>query len=163
MLHVFHFENFSSPELIFVTHWAFFIVIFFQYFGTRAGGLRIWKILVQSEISPENFLKHSFQSDNHLIQENFNKAKLKNLCSMHPLIASGVMKMTTAVNIAGSGLSCTHFHIWYSIEMGKMEYLSNTFMSICIDGKPRVPKDKKLIYHLLFSNFVCIFQNVQNH
>ena len=30
VLHVFHFENFSSPELIFVTHWAFFIVIFFS-------------------------------------------------------------------------------------------------------------------------------------
>ena len=107
-------KNFSSPALIFVTHWAFFIVIFFQYFGTGAGCLVIWKIWVQSEISPENFLKHSFQSNNHLIQENFNKAKWKNLCSMHPLIASGVMKMTTAVNIAGSGLSCTHFHMIFN-------------------------------------------------
>ena len=85
VLHVFHFENFSSPVLIFVTHWAFFIVIFFSVLWDWGQG-------------PKNLKKFGYNQRYHLkISWNIPfkqiiiwskrtliiKAKFKNLCSMH--------------------------------------------------------------------------------
>ncbi|VDH92079.1 Hypothetical predicted protein [Mytilus galloprovincialis] len=72
------------------------------------------KILIAANVSKELMLKLCYNSNSHLLQENFIKAKAKNLPSFHPLIASGVMKMTTAENIAGSGLNCAHLKLIYT-------------------------------------------------
>ncbi|CAC5355926.1 unnamed protein product [Mytilus coruscus] len=71
------------------------------------------KILIAANVTSEQLLKQCYHSNSHLLQENFIKAKAKNLPSFHPLIASGVMKMTTAENIAGSGLNCAHLKLIY--------------------------------------------------
>ena len=104
------------------------------------------KILIAANITSEQLFKYSYQTNSHLIQENFIKAKSKNLPSFHPLIASGVMKMTTAENIAGSGLSCVHLKLIY-VRKGE-DGLLDVLMSKNIFGKPRVSYDQK-------NNVVC--------
>ncbi|CAC5355427.1 unnamed protein product [Mytilus coruscus] len=70
-------------------------------------------------------------------------AKAKNLPSFHSLIASGVMKMTTAENIAGSGLNCAHLKLIY-VRKGD-DGLIDVLMSKNACGKPRDSNDKKLM------------------
>lgn len=57
----------------------------------------------------------------------YNREKNKNFESLHPLIAAGVMKMTTAQNIAGSGLCLAHLHKIHSRD-GE-DGLRNIFVS----------------------------------
>ncbi|CAG2241477.1 unnamed protein product [Mytilus edulis] len=101
------------------------------------------KILIAANVSKELLLKLCYNSNSHLLQENFIKAKAKNLLSFHPLIASGVMKMTTAENIAGSGLNCAHLKLIYT-RKGE-DGLIDVLMSKNAFGKPRVSNDKKLM------------------
>lgn len=101
------------------------------------------KILIAANVSKELLLKLCYNSNSHLLQENFIKAKAKNLPSFHPLIASGVMKMTTAENIAGSGLNCAHLKLIYT-RKGE-DGLIDVLMSKNAFGKPRVSNDKKLM------------------
>ncbi|CAG2185916.1 unnamed protein product [Mytilus edulis] len=101
------------------------------------------KILIAANVSKELMLKLCYNSNSHLLQENFIKAKAKNLPSFHPLIASGVMKMTTAENIAGSGLNCAHLKLIYT-RKGE-DGLIDVLMSKTAFGKPRVSNDKKLM------------------
>lgn len=101
------------------------------------------KILIAANVTSELLLKQCYHSNSHLLQENFIKAKAKNLPSFHPLIASGVMKMTTAENIAGSGLNCAHLKLIY-VRKGE-DGLIDVLMSKSACGKPRVSNDKKLM------------------
>lgn len=117
------------------------------------------KILIKSNLTARELLKYSYQSNAHLLQENFNKAKSKNLSSLQPLIASGVMKMTTAENIAGSGLSSSHLKMIFN-RSGE-DGIVDVFMSKTVDGKPRVSKDKKLLSSVIPK--ICQYFSQQNH
>ncbi|CAC5426782.1 unnamed protein product [Mytilus coruscus] len=99
------------------------------------------KILIAANVTSELLLKQCYHSNSHLLQENFIKGKAKNLPSFHPLIASGVMKVTTAENIAGSGLNCAHLKLIY-VRKGE-DGLIDVLKKAC--GKPIVSNDKKLM------------------
>lgn len=101
------------------------------------------KILLMSDVSLKDLLKHSYQPKTHQYQDNFNRAKLQNLGSLHPLVACGVMKMTTAETIAGSGLNCAHLRLIFN-RSGE-DGLVNIFKSKTASGNPRVWYDKKLL------------------
>ena len=101
------------------------------------------KVLIAAYITSEHMLKQCYISNAHQLQENYLKAKSKNLPSFHPLIASGVMKMTTAENIAGSGLNCAHLKLIY-VRKGE-DGITDVLMSKNANGKPRVSNDKKLM------------------
>ncbi len=58
-----------------------------------------------------DYVKHSYASNCHFIQEKFNLAKTQNIDSLHCLVASGVLKLATAENIAGSGLNLQHLKL----------------------------------------------------
>ncbi|CAC5404649.1 unnamed protein product [Mytilus coruscus] len=66
------------------------------------------EILKEAKVSSVYLLKHIYSPGDHLLQENFNKNKLRNLPSLHFLIGQGVVKMTTAENISGSGINFDH-------------------------------------------------------
>lgn len=51
-----------------------------------------------------DYVKHSYASNCHFLQEKINLAKTQNI-DIHCLVASGVLKLATAENIAGSGLT----------------------------------------------------------
>ncbi|XP_076088707.1 uncharacterized protein LOC143059102 isoform X2 [Mytilus galloprovincialis] len=101
------------------------------------------EILKAAKVSSVDLLKHTYSPGDHLLQENFNMNKLKNLPSLHFLIGQGVVKMTTAENISGSGLNFEHLKLIWKRE-GE-DGLSNVLSAKNSIGKPRVSSDKKLV------------------
>lgn len=88
----------------------------------------------------------------------YNRVKNKNIESLHPLIAAGVMKMTTAQNIAGSGLCLAHLHKIHSMD-GE-NGLRNIFVSKNSHGQARVTFCKKTLNTA--SPSLCEFFDRQN-
>ncbi|CAG2223240.1 unnamed protein product [Mytilus edulis] len=101
------------------------------------------EILKAAQVSSVDLLKHTYSPGDHLLQENFNMNKLKNLPSLHFLIGQGVVKMTTAENISGSGLNFDHLKLIWKRE-GE-DGLSNVLSAKNSIGKPRSSSDKKLV------------------
>lgn len=106
-------------------------------------------------MTTSDFVKHSYSANCHFLQEVFNETKSRNIDSLHCLIASGVLKTTTAENIAGSGLNLHHLQlIWQRDgEDGLMNVLS---AKNSLD-KPRVTKDKRLLGNII-PKLCCYFQ-----
>lgn len=63
------------------------------------------KMLIASSMEKLDYVKLSWASNCHFLQENFNLAKMQNIDSFHCFVASGVLKVATSENIAGSGLN----------------------------------------------------------
>lgn len=114
-------------------------------------------------------IKHEKVTDKHLQDFTFspeavknqlayNREKNKNIESLHPLIAAGVMKMTTAQNIAGSGLCLAHLHKIHSRD-GE-DGLRNIFVSKNSHGQARVTCCKKTLNTVIPS--LCEFFVKQN-
>lgn len=105
------------------------------------------KILNQSGMTKSDFVKHSYSANCHFLQEVFNETKSRNIDSLHCLIAMGVLKTATAVNIAGSGLNLHHLQlIWQrDSEDGCLDVLSSMKNSY---DKPRVTKEKQLLENI---------------
>lgn len=63
--------------------------------------------------------------------------------TLHPLIANGVMKMSTAENIAGSGLE--YRHLKKIVERDGEDGLTDCFSAKNSEGKSRVTNSKKVL------------------
>ena len=61
--------------------------------------------IVTCAATNDDYVKSSYDANNHFLQENFNRAKTANLPSLHVLVGEGIVKMGMAENIAGSGLN----------------------------------------------------------
>ncbi|XP_061185226.1 uncharacterized protein LOC133193285, partial [Saccostrea echinata] len=61
-------------------------------------------LMKHEKVTDKYFKDFSFSPEAVKNQLAFNREKTKNIGSLNPLIAAGVMKMTTAENVAGSGL-----------------------------------------------------------
>ncbi|VDI16386.1 Hypothetical predicted protein [Mytilus galloprovincialis] len=97
------------------------------------------EILKAAKVSSVDLLKHTYSPGDHLLQENFNMNKLKNLPSLHFLIGQGVVKMTTAENISGSGLNFEHLKlIWKreDVDIGKQKTVLRKKGSLAKRRKP---------------------------
>lgn len=113
------------------------------------------KILYQSGRTKSDFVKHSYSANCHFLQEVFNETKSKNIDSLHCLIASGVFKIATAENIAGSGLNLHHLQLIWQIDGG--DGLMNVLSAKNSLDKPRVTKDKRLLGNII-PKLCCYFQ-----
>lgn len=69
------------------------------------------EILCASDMEKLEYIKHSYASNCHFLQEKINLAKTQNINSLHVLVASGVLKIAKAENIAGSGLNLQHLRL----------------------------------------------------
>lgn len=92
------------------------------------------------------------------LQDVFNETKSRNIDSLHCLIAMGVLKTATAVNIAGSGLNLHHLQlIWQRDgEDGCLDVLSSMKNSF---DKPRVTKEKQLLENISPKSLLFFFRN----
>lgn len=73
----------------------------------------------------------------------------QNIDSLHCLVASGVLKLATAENIAGSGLNLQHLKLVW--QRGGKDDLRNIFTAKNCIEKPRVTTDQRLLAKL------CLF------
>ena len=105
------------------------------------------KILCASGMTKEDCVKHSYASNSHFLQEDFNLAKARNVGSLHCLVASGVIKVATAENIAGSGLNLQHLKLVW--QRDGEDGLRNIFTAKNSIEKPRVTKDAKLLGNII--------------
>ena len=78
------------------------------------------RFCVQSGMTKEDCVKHSYASNCHILQEDFNLGKARNVISLHCRVASDVIKLATAENIAGSGLNLEYLKV-FGREMVKMD------------------------------------------
>jgi hypothetical protein len=96
-----------------------------------------------AKMNVKDLLRFSFPPIAVKQQMVFNLEKSKNITSLHPLVAAGVMKTATAENIAGSGLCLQHLRTIVSRE-GE-DGLRNTFTSKNDNGLPRVTNVKRVL------------------
>ena len=68
-------------------------------------------LLFLANCSADVLLKHSFSPMAVYNQRLLNREKYKHIDSLCPLVAAGVMKRTTAENIAGSELNINHLQV----------------------------------------------------
>lgn len=85
-----------------------------------------------------------------------NKEKKKNLPSLSVLVSSSVMKISTAENIASSGLTYDHLYMIYK-RKGE-DGLLNVFTMKNCEGQPRVTQAKRILESVI-PNLVNFFQN----
>lgn len=111
------------------------------------------KILCASGTEKLDYVKHSYASNCHFIQEKFNLAKTQNIDSLHCLVASGVLKLATAENIAGSGLNLQHLKLVW--QRDGEDGLRNIFTAKNCIEKPRVTKDQRLLANIIPK--LCLF------
>ena len=100
-------------------------------------------LLTHSKLDIRGILPFSFAPLAVKQQLQFSAEKSKNIVSLHQLVAAGVMKMTTAENIAGSGLCIQHLQKIFSRD-GE-DGLRNTFTNKNENGQPRVTNVKKTL------------------
>ena len=103
------------------------------------------EILCASGMTKEDCVKHSYASNCHFLQEDFNLAKARNVGSLHYLVASGVIKLATAENIAGSGLNLHLKLVW---KRDGEDDLRNIFTAKNNIEKLRATKDAKLLENI---------------
>ncbi|KAK3084374.1 hypothetical protein FSP39_012417 [Pinctada imbricata] len=99
--------------------------------------------ILKCAVTNVDFVKASYDTHNHLLQENFNSAKSQNLSSLHVLVGAGIVKIGMAENIAGSGLNLHSLRVIHA-RAGE-DGLRNTFCSKNSIGKPRVTSDNKVL------------------
>ncbi|KAK3099194.1 hypothetical protein FSP39_000837 [Pinctada imbricata] len=100
--------------------------------------------ILKCAVTNVDFVKASYDTQNHLLQENFNSAKSQNLSSLHVLVGAGIVKIGMAENIAGSGLNLHSLRVIHA-RAGE-DGLRNTFCSKNSVGKPRVTRsDNKVL------------------
>lgn len=113
------------------------------------------KLIENTALSPQEILQHSFTPravQNALL---FREEKAKNLPILNPLISKGVLKMSTAENVAGFGLQLTHLKkIFQRGEHGLTFILPNS------EGQPRVTNVKRT---LVFPKLVDFFLGGMNY
>ncbi|XP_048257443.1 uncharacterized protein LOC124114456 isoform X1 [Haliotis rufescens] len=77
----------------------------------------------------------------------FNKEKAKHIKTLHSLLAQGVMKMSIAEKIAGSGLNLGHLRKIF--QRDGEDGLRNTFTYKNSEGQPRVTDVKKTLDNVI--------------
>ena len=90
-----------------------------------------------------DYQENGFSSSAPLQQLVYTNTKALNLPSLKILIAKGVMKVTAAELIAGSGLNLLHLKAIYS-RKGE-DGLRDTFQCPSSSGKPRVTSNKRVL------------------
>lgn len=101
------------------------------------------KILECAGISDNEYNKATYGSECHFLQEQYLTAKANNLPSLLVLVTEGVLKISQAENIAGSGLALCHLRTIHQ-RCGE-DGLISVFSAKNAIGKPRVFSDKKLL------------------
>ena len=101
------------------------------------------KLISHTKMDTHEIAAHSFPPSAVFNQLRFNREKAKNINSLHPLIAKGIIKMPTAENVAGSGLCLNHLFKIYQLE-GE-DGVRNTFICKNSEGQPRVTSMKKTL------------------
>lgn len=101
------------------------------------------KLLMFTKLSKQEIIKFSFSPKAMYNSLMFNREKAKNIRSLDILISSGICKLATAENIAGSGLNFNHLQRIYSRE-GE-DGLLNTFTVKNSECQPRVTNSKRVL------------------
>ena len=103
------------------------------------------KLLGQCETS--DIMKHAFSPNavHHLLL--FNEQKHKHVKTLHVLIAEGIIKMSTAERIAGSGLNLQNLN--KIAERSGEDGLYEVFTATNSDGQPRVSNQRKLLEEII--------------
>lgn len=99
------------------------------------------RLLQKADIQESSVMKRSFSPMTLVNTRHFNDEKAKNIKSLQVLIGRGVVKMTTAENIAGSGLNLSHLRTIFKRhgEDGLRDTCKNR------EGQPRVTSVKKTL------------------
>lgn len=92
--------------------------------------------LTLSMISASQLMAFSFTLRSVHNSQLFSEAKRRNIQSINVLVANGVCKITTAENIAGSGLNTSHLRKIF--ERDGEDGLRNSFVFKNSEGQPRV-------------------------
>ena len=105
--------------------------------------LSLGKLIKHVKLSNDSLVCHSFSLSAVLKNMLFSAEKAKNVGSLHPLIAGGIIKMATAENIAGSGLKLCHLRTIYD-RQGE-DGIRDTFMMPNSEGQARVTNVKRTL------------------
>lgn len=108
--------------------------------GDVAGLLTIFN---HSNVANIDIVPHTYLPISVIQNQIYLTEKHKNVNSLHPLVGAGILKMTTAENIAGSGLNYSHLLKLH--QRGGEESVRNVFLSKSSNGKARVTSSKKLL------------------
>ena len=100
-------------------------------------------LVLHTQLSPRELLGHSYPPLDIYNSILFNREKNKNLPSLTCLVSSSVCKITTAENIAGSGLNIHHLNTIY--RRSGEDGLRDIFTNKNSDGAPRVTNVKKVL------------------
>lgn len=96
------------------------------------------KIVCANGMKKLVYVKHSYASNCHFLQEKFNLSKTQTIDSLRCLVASGVLKLATTENIVGSGANLHLKLVW---QRDGEDGLRNIFTAKPCIEKPRVTKD----------------------
>ena len=118
------------------------------------------QLISYTKLSSQELALHSFSPSAVHNQLLFNKEKKINVTSLHQLVGSGVMKMATAENIAGSGLNLGHLRKIY--ERDGEDGLRNTFTYKNSEGQARVTNVKKTLEEVI-PKLLAFFTNGDAH
>jgi DNA polymerase III alpha subunit (gram-positive type) len=105
------------------------------------------QLISHTKMDAQEIAAHSFPPSAVHNQLRFNREKVKNIKSLHPLVGSGVLKMGTAEKVAGSGLNLIHLKKIF--ERDGEDGLRNIFSCKNCDGLPRVTNTKKTLEEIV--------------
>ena len=105
------------------------------------------QLMQHTQLSAQELLKHSYPPVDIHNSMIFNKEKEKNLPTLSCLVSSGVCKLCTAENIAGSGLNLAHLR--KICQRSGEDGLRDSFTMKNCEGLPRVTNNKKVLEEVI--------------
>ncbi|XP_062607534.1 uncharacterized protein LOC134269349 [Saccostrea cucullata] len=105
------------------------------------------KLISHTRFDATKMCIHSFPPSAVINQIKYNREKAKNVTSLHLLVGKGILKMSTAEKVAGSGLNLGHLKKIYERE-GE-DGLRNIFSCKNREGQPRVTNIKKTLEEIM--------------